>query len=133
MYRGRAGATTFRRTCDGVRAFRFSSYAPGDTVGVPREGRAVFLDALCKYSNANKIHTAIHELGHVFSLPHDLADASFMGVSSWYPGFSQQDEARLNNAGSGALKTDLPGASNFQGSDGTILARRRSVSFRHGV
>jgi hypothetical protein len=95
-----------------------TSKAPGDTIGVPREGCAVFLDALSSESTAHQVHTAIHELGHVFNLHHDLANASFMGTTCWDNGFNQNDQELLTNAGSGVTPTDLPGGSNFVAYDG---------------
>ncbi len=56
--------------------------------GVPREGCAVFLDAIgrlrgrdTKEYKIESIFTAIHELGHVFNLWHKKTPASFMSSS----------------------------------------------------
>ena len=100
-----------------------TSKAPGDPIGVPREGCAVFLDPLSSEPPNHQVHTAIHELGHVFNLHHDLANASFMGTTCWTDGFNQKDKERLKNAGLGLTPNDLPGGSNFE-DDATLLARR---------
>jgi hypothetical protein len=57
-------------------------------VSVPREGCAVFLGAIAKLRpapeafDAEARFTAIHELGHVFNLPHTVDHLTFMSPSS---------------------------------------------------
>lgn len=46
--------------------------------GIAREGCSVFLDAFDSSAFREMMFTAIHELGHVFNLFHDLNDNSFM-------------------------------------------------------
>jgi len=109
-----------------------TSRAPGDTFGVPREGCAVFLDALSSESPEHQVHTAIHELGHVFNLHHDKANASFMGETCWDDGFNEHDQELLMNAGSGVTPNDLPGGSNFVAydGDGAAIVHRGAQSGR---
>ena len=57
-----------------------------DLNGVPREGCAVFLDAIAQRRPADAIDketlfTTIHELGHLFNLLHSARDKSYMSRS----------------------------------------------------
>lgn len=71
--------------------------------GIPRQACAVFLDALAgKHKTpAQILHTAIHEIGHVYNLQHDLAQESFMGDATDAIGFNGEDCARLVKAAEG--------------------------------
>jgi len=61
-----------------------------DVNGIPREGCAVFVDAIRSFcvnqslGNPDRYiqRTAIHELGHCFNLQHDSSDDSFMSITS---------------------------------------------------
>lgn len=84
--------------------------------GIPRQACAVFLDAFDAGDEAAMVHTAVHELGHVFNLQHDLSQSSFMGDSTMLTGFNGDDGERLKAAAQGYWD-HAPGGANFAISD----------------
>lgn len=80
----------------------------------PRQACAVFLDALQLKGKSppDIIHTAVHELGHVYNLQHDPAQESFMGDQSTSVGFTGADCRRLLKASEG-IWDYVPGGAHF--------------------
>lgn len=101
----------------------------GSLYGLPREGAAVFLNAIWAQRSDNPaayerqvMFSSIHELGHVFNLEHVESQPNFMHTSdkiitvdgSYYH-FIEEHRARLKNA---STRSDTwPGRSPFSGRD----------------
>jgi len=89
--------------------------------GIPRQACAVFLDAFGASEAAKVVHTALHELGHVFNLQHDPDQASFMGDEVFVSGFSGADGQRLSEAAEKHWDF-APGGANFSFQSGPMRA-----------
>jgi len=97
-----------------------------EVLGPPREGCAVFIDALAALRgpqgtpdfNRELRFTVLHELGHVFNLQHQDAKANIMRRSAVY-GLQPPEAYRLSSGDRGRLSQDPlpyeyhPGGSNF--------------------
>lgn len=116
---------------DGDDPFLGTTFQSG---GTPRQACAIFLDPLAGDGDEVVSRVALHELGHVFNLVHDRNGASFMATPSPGTGYKDRDATALERAGAGIPpddKTHLPGLSNFDPSQSTLLrappfARRRA-------
>jgi hypothetical protein len=81
--------------------------------GIPREGCAVFVNAVGQANLKKQIFTAIHELGHVFNLQHDDTENSFMATNrDDIFQFNDQDCEHLVAAARGNFFY-APGGANF--------------------
>jgi hypothetical protein len=92
--------------------------------GVPREACAIFLDPLSQRGDEFTSRAALHELGHVFNLIHDVGGGSFMATPTPGVGYLDRDATALARAGAGIAPDDrvhLPGLSNFDGSPPRLL------------
>ena len=110
-----------------------SPLGPFTANGIPRQGCAVFVGE--HDSEQAMARTAIHELGHVFNLVHDLGGTSFMGSPPRAAGFTRDDGVRLSLA---AAKNwyYAPGCANYWGEgvvDPPTLRRAAHLALRASV
>lgn len=103
----------------------------------PREGCAVFIQALAarSYSAPHVRRTALHELGHVFNLPHDLNGASIMTQTrdglpdQAFTDFTEKHREFLGNVNKKAYRDYVwPGGAAFNKRGGLLLGADDSPS-----